>query len=80
MASHVSTVNMDEWMRYKEYNPYSSFLNHMPIPAWYVGRFGYKNGHQKTMSSNEFAPCAQNMITVLSSTINIIERTYMTIE
>ena len=38
MASHVSTVNMDEWVRYKVNNPYSiAFLNHMPILESMIG-------------------------------------------
>ena len=36
------------------------------------GWCGSKNGHQKDMFLNEVGTCAQNMITILSSIVNMI--------
>ena len=39
---------------------------------WYVIWRGLKNKYKKDMCLKEIGLCAQNMITILSSTINII--------
>ena len=38
----------------------------------YVGRCGSKNGYQKDMCLEDIGLCAQNMITMIGSIVNII--------
>ena len=43
-----------------------------PIFEWYVDRSGSKNGYEKDTCLREIGPHAQNMISILNSTTNII--------
>ena len=56
------------------------YLNWMPILERYMVRCGSKNGYLKVMWLKEIGLCAQDVITILGSIINKIERTYMTIQ
>ena len=56
-----------------------TYLNQTPIFEWCVARIGSKNGYPKDMSLEEIRLHAENMMTILGSTINIIGGTYMTI-
>ena len=56
-----------------------TYLTCTPIFEWYVVWCGYKNEYQKDMCLKEIGLYAQNMITILSLTINMIGGTYMTI-
>ena len=49
-----------------------------PIFEWYVVRCGSKNGQQIYICSKQIGLCAQNMLTVLGSIVNMIAGTYMT--
>ena len=44
-----------------------------PIFEWYVVRCGSKNGHHNIMCLQEIGLCAQNMLSILDSTTNMIE-------
>ena len=56
-----------------------TYLTCTPIFEWYVVWCGYKNEYKKDMCLKEIGLHAQNMITILSFTINMIGGTYMTI-
>jgi hypothetical protein len=49
-----------------------TYLNQTPIFEWCVARVGSKNGCPKDMSFEEIRLHAQNMMTILGSTMNII--------
>jgi hypothetical protein len=52
--------------------PYlATLLIRTPIIEWYVVWCGSKNGYRKTMLWKEIGLHAQNVITILKSTINI---------
>ena len=45
-----------------------------PIFEWYVVRCGSKNRHPIHMCLKEIGPCAQNMLIILGSIVNMIGR------
>ena len=47
-------------------------INWTPILKGYVARCGSKNWHQKRVCSEKIRLCAQNMLTILSSIVNMI--------
>ena len=49
-----------------------TYLNWTPIFEWRMVWCGSKNGYQEDMYVEEFRPHAQNMITILDSTVHII--------
>jgi hypothetical protein len=55
------------------------YLNETPTFEWWVVRFRIKNGHQKEMCSKEIGLQAQNVLTILSSIVNTIGGTYVTL-
>jgi hypothetical protein len=40
--------------------------------VWYVVRCGFKHWHQKDMCLKKIGLCVQDMLTILSSIVNII--------
>ena len=53
------------------------YLNQTPIFEWSVIRRGFKNGYQKdNMCLKVIGLCTQNMLTIISLTINMMGRTY----
>ena len=56
-----------------------TYLNRTHVFEYYMVRRDSKNGYQKDMYSKEIGLHAQNMITIISSIVNLTEETYMTI-
>ena len=55
------------------------YLNGTPIFEWWVVRCRIKNEHQKDMCLKEIGLQAQNVLTILSSKVNTIGGTYVTL-
>ena len=49
-------------------------LNHTPKSQWCAVRCRSKNGHKKHMCLKEIELSAQNVLTILNSIVNIVER------
>ena len=54
------------------------FLYHTPTHEWRGNRCGSWNGYQKGMCLKEIGLHAQNMLTILSLIVNIIDGIHMT--
>lgn len=54
-------------------------LNWTPMFEGYVARWVSENGYQNDKCSQEIGLCAPNMISILSSIVDIIGVTHMTI-
>lgn len=55
------------------------YLDRTPAFEWYVVRHVSKNGCHKDMCLREIALCAQNMVSVLISIVDIIGWVYATV-
>ena len=55
-----------------------TYLDWTPIFGWYVVWYGSKNKYQKNISLKEIGLYVDNLMTILGSMVNTIERTYIT--
>ena len=54
-----------------------TYLNGTPIFEWWVVRCEYKNNYQKHMCLKEVGLCAQILLAILGSIVNIIGGAYV---